>query len=111
MQSSEEIRRVVHRWLVAVSAGDAAPALERLSQHAGALTIGTDPDEWWYGAETRAVGGRQLEELGAMPITWDQIDAWEEGSVGWAAAKMTVEGADQSYAARGTYVLHLERDE
>ena len=111
MQSSEEIRRVVDRWLTAVTAGDASPALERLSQHTGALTIGSDPDEWWYGRETRAVWGRQLEELGRMPFTWGQIEAWEEGTVGWAAAKVTVEGAYQTYQGRSTYVLHLERDE
>jgi adenylate cyclase len=46
-----------------------------------------------------------------MPVTWGEIEAWEEGTVGWAAAKMTVEGIDETYAARGTYVLHLERGE
>jgi adenylate cyclase len=111
MQASEEIRRVVDRWLIAVASGDTFPALERLSQHAGARTIGSDPDEWWYGPETRAVWGRQLQELGRMPLTWGEIEAWEEGTVGWAAAKVTVEGTDQSYPGRSTYVLHLERDE
>ena len=31
MQPSEEIRRVIDRWLIAVATGDAFPALERLS--------------------------------------------------------------------------------
>jgi adenylate cyclase len=75
------------------------------------LTIGTDPDEWWHGPETRAVWGRQLEELGGIPVTWGEIEAWEEGTVGWAAAQMAIEGVDRSYAGRGTYVLHLERGE
>jgi adenylate cyclase len=111
MEPSEEIRRVVDRWMTAVTTGDAGPALERLSEHQGAVTIGTDPDEWWYGHETRAVWGRQLEELGAMPLTWDEIEAWEEGTVGWAGAKMTLTGTDGTHTARGTYVLHLERGE
>ncbi len=101
MQSSEEIRRVINRWLMAVTSGDADPSLERLSGHHGALTIGTDPDEWWHGPETRAVWGRQLEELGGMPVTWDEIEAWEEGTVAWAAAKMTVEGVDHTYTVAG----------
>ena len=111
VQSSEEIRRVIDRWLVAVTAGDAEPSLQRLSQHTGALTIGTDPDEWWHGPETRSVWGRQLEELGGMPLVWGEIEAWEEGTVGWAAAKMMLEGVDGTYMARSTYVLHLERGE
>ena len=111
MESSEEIRRVIHRWLVAVTSGDAEPSLERLSEHVGALTIGTDPDEWWHGPETRSVWGRQLEELGGMPLIWGDIEAWEEGTVGWAAAKMMLEGVDGTHMARGTYVLHLQRGE
>ncbi len=101
MQSSEEIRRVINRWLTAVMAGDADPSLERLAEHPGALTIGTDPDEWWHGPETRAVWGRQLDELGGMPVTWGEIEAWEEGTVGWAAAQMAIEGVDRSYAVVG----------
>jgi class 3 adenylate cyclase/ketosteroid isomerase-like protein len=111
MQSSEEIRRVINRWLTAVTTGDVEPSLERLSEHPGALTIGTDPDEWWHGRETRAVWKQQLEELGAMPVTWSEIEAWEEGTIGWAATKMTIEGTDRSYTGRGTYVLRLERGE
>lgn len=99
MESSEEIRRVIHRWLVAVTSGDAEPSLERLSEHVGALTIGTDPDEWWHGPETRSVWGRQLEELGGMPLIWGDIEAWEEGTVGWAAAKMMLEWVCQPVLA------------
>jgi SnoaL-like domain len=82
MELSEEIRRVIHRWMIAISEGDNESALGRLSEHAGALMIGTDPAEWWHGQETRAIWGRQLEELRAFPVTWDEIEAWEEGTVG-----------------------------
>ncbi len=111
MEPSEEIRRITHRWLTAVAAADADPSLERLSEHPGALTIGTDPDEWWHGLETRAVWRQQLDELDGMPIAWHEIEAWEEGTVGWTAVKMTIEGADRTYVARGTHILHLERGE
>ena len=43
-----------------------------------------------------------------MPLTWGPIEAWEEGTVGWAAAKVTVEGTEQTYPVRSTYVLHLD---
>ena len=48
------------------------------------LAIGTDGDEWWHAAE-RAVWRRRIEEVGRLSVAWDQIEAWEEGSVGGRA--------------------------
>lgn len=111
MEPSEEIRRVIHRWMVAISEGDADAALARVSEHPGALMIGTDPAEWWHGQEALAIWGRQIEELGTFAVSWDEIEAWEEGTVGWASVKARIDGAEESFDARATYVLHLERGE
>lgn len=111
MEPSEEIRRVVQRWMIAISEGESDSALGRLSEHPGALTIGTDVAEWWRGREARLIWRRQIEELGGFPITWDEVDAWEEGSVGWASVKFKLTWAGTSHDARATYVLHLERGE
>jgi hypothetical protein len=81
VEPSEEIRRVIQRWMSAM-ADDDDSALGRLSEHPGALMIGTDPAEWWRGEEIRAIWARQLEEVGA-PFAADEIEAWEEGTVGW----------------------------
>jgi len=113
MEPSEEIRRVVQRWLVAARDGDVDAYAARLSEQAGALGIGTDDEEWLHAAEF-PVWIRQVEEIGGFPIAWDEIEAWEEGSVGWAAARMTirpVSGSGEPSPLRGTYVLHLERGE
>lgn len=111
MEPSEEIRRVVERWTKAISEGDADSALSRLSEHPGALLIGTDPEEWWHGEEMRVIWARQIEELGTFPITVNEIEGWEEGTVGWASARETVTWAGKTFDARATYVLHLERGE
>ncbi|MDP9483092.1 MAG: nuclear transport factor 2 family protein [Chloroflexota bacterium] len=97
--------------MIAISEGDSESALGRLSEHPGALTIGTDLAEWWSGHEARFVWGRQIEELGAFPVAWDEIEAWEEGTVGWASVKFKLTWAEQTFDARATYVLHLEHDE
>jgi adenylate cyclase len=109
VEPSEEIRRVIERWMVAIAERDSDAALGRLSEHPGAHMISTDPAEWWHGEEIRAVWGRQLEELDDFPITWDEIEAWEEGTVGWASVKERVTSAGKSFQPRATYVLHLER--
>ncbi len=75
MEPSEEIRRAIQRWMVATSGGDADAVLARVSEHPGAVTIGTDADEWWHGPGAYSVWS-QLEETGGFPITWDEIDAW-----------------------------------
>jgi adenylate cyclase len=113
VEPSEEIRRVVHRWLVANRDGDADAVMARISEQHGLLAIGTDAGEWWHVPE-RQVWRRQIEETGGFPIEWDTIEAWEEGSVGWAGMTLTMrplDGAEASVDLRATYVLHLERGE
>ena len=99
---------MVERWLDAVAAGDADAVLARLSEHPGTVFIGTDPTEWWVG-DARLVVGRQIEETGGFPMSAEEIDAWEEGSCGWASAKIKVEWVGTAYDARLTCLLHLER--
>jgi SnoaL-like domain len=45
------------------------------------------------------------------PIASVPPDAWEEGSVGWAAVKETVSVDGRALEARATYVLRLEHGE
>lgn len=112
MQPSEEIRRIVERWTKAMTEGDKESALERFSQLPGTLIIGNDPNEWWHGDEGRTIWARQLEELGgAFPVTSFEVEAWEEGTVGWACVKETITSPAGSFDGRATYVFHLERGE
>ena len=111
VEPSEEIRRVVERWKIAIAAGDEAAYLGRLSDHAGTLMIGTDPAEWFRGSETRAIWARQMQETGAFPVTATEIQAWEEGSVGWAGVKEVIRWEGEALESRATYILHLERGE
>ena len=111
VQASEEIRRIVERWTRAVSEGDHESALERLSDLPDTLIIGNDPNEWWHGDEALAIWERQLEELGSFPVTSYEVEAWEEGTVGWACVKETITSSGGTFDGRSTYVLHLERGE
>lgn len=112
MEPSEEIRRVVDRLTKAIAVGDSESVLGRLSDHPGTLIIGSDPAEWWRGHETRAVWERQIEEFdGSFVVTANEIDAWEEGSVGWASVKETIEFAGKTIEGRASYILHLEHGE
>jgi adenylate cyclase len=112
VEPSEEIRRVIERLTKAIAEGDNASVLGRLSDDPGTLVIGSDPAEWWRGHEARAVWGRQIEEFdGSFLVTAEEIDAWEEGSVGWASVKETISWEGQEIEGRASYILHLEHDE
>lgn len=108
MEPSEEIRRVVDRFLASARDGDADTFIARVSERRGALVVGTEAGEWWY-PDAAPVWRRQFEETGGFPFSWDEIEAWEEGSVGWAATQATVTGPDGAVPLRMTFVLHLER--
>jgi adenylate cyclase len=110
MEPSEEIRRVIERWTIATTRGDDDP-LGRLSTHPGTLMIGTDSAEWWLGRAAHVIWARQIREVGPLPVRATEIDAWEEGTVGWAAVKESIDWDGRTLESRATYVLHLERDE
>ncbi|MEX1158848.1 MAG: adenylate/guanylate cyclase domain-containing protein [Thermomicrobiales bacterium] len=111
MKPSEEIGRVFERWTLAIADGDHDSALGRLSNDPGTLIIGADPAEWWRGVEAHAIWARQIQEIGLFPLSATEIDAWEEGSVGWAGVKETIDWEGGTIEGRATYVLHLERGE
>jgi len=112
VEASEEIRRVVERWVMALGAADAEAVLARLSEHRATLLIGTDPNEWWRGRAVRAVFARQLLESGGYPISVEELEAWEEGSVGWACGRISVDWTGkQPLEARASFVLRLELGE
>jgi len=82
MEPSEEIRRVIERWTLAIAEGDHDSALGRLSNEPGALIIRTNPAEWWRDAArdppdrpgasqaalcSRSSGRRRSPELRARP--------------------------------------------
>jgi len=113
MEPSEEIRRVIERWLAAVDAGDRDAMSARLSDHPGFVTIGTDAREWFEGANASPVLRHEMKERETVgyPVTCEAISAWEEGSCGWASAKLRAEWGGALYDVRFTCVLHLEHGE
>jgi class 3 adenylate cyclase/ketosteroid isomerase-like protein len=112
VEPSEEIRSVIRRFTNAVEEGDGDSALSRLSDDAGMVLIGTDPTEWWHGPDARAMWAYQLDKIGgSFPVTAEEIEAWEEGTVGWATVKEAINWAGKTLESRATYVLHLEHGE
>jgi hypothetical protein len=92
MKPSDEIRSVVKRWIAATAARDANSVMGRMSDNPGALSVGTDPEEWWHGEEALAIWRRQFEEAGPYRFEPGPVEAWEEGTVGRRASRSTSAG-------------------
>src|SRR2546421_3876575 len=108
MQESKELRDLIlgfyHDW----AAGEPAH-LDLWSEHSDALSIGTDPREWWVGGRgIRAIWRRQLEELGgSFSIKPGRLKAYVEGTVAWVQDDPVGTLLDGTKVAlRLTFVLH-----
>ena len=110
MVASEEIRRIVERWLIAARDNDPGAFVARMSRLPGTLMIGAAEPEWWR-EDVYAVCRAQINEAGGLPFAEYEIEGWEEGSIGWAAIRTRLIGPDGVSPLRLTCVLHLEQGE
>ncbi len=75
------------RFYEAATTGDLSFVERHVSRQEGAVFIGTDPNEWWEGFEAFVEAMRAQAEAmggGGLQIVAGQLQAYREGSVGWA---------------------------
>jgi ketosteroid isomerase-like protein len=87
LKPSAEIRQLMDRVYQALSTDD-FESLERLISHkTGLLWIGTDPNEWWEGAEAvmKAYRSQTAQMGGPVRITGGSATAYEQGDIAWVA--------------------------
>ena len=111
MKPSPEVKNVMLRMYEHYGAGDVDALLQLSSKEPGVLAIGTDPSEWWEGFETiaRVTEAFFPEMGGAVQIIAGDLNAFEEGTAGWAAdnGKLRLSNG-QEVPIRITIVFHLE---
>jgi len=109
VKPSREIRDLVLGFLLDFSKGDPT-LLELFSAEKGAVHIGTDEAEYFTGGlRARAIFRQQLGELGQWRLAPGDVEAFEEGTVGWASCRfMATFRTDVALEARCTFVLHRE---
>lgn len=110
MEPSPELRDLTTGFLRAMTTGDAAYAARALSQQPGVLGIGTDPAEWWADYPTLdRVLKAQVQEMAGIRFEPTNPQAYQEGSVGWAADQPSIHLPDgTSFPMRVSVVFHRE---
>ena len=95
--------------LAAFTRGDASFVEAHLSAEPGILGVGTDPEEWYEGAEVRRIFTEQLTAMGGVSITPGDVRAYQEGPVGWIADRPTFTFTDgATFSVRFTAVARRE---
>jgi adenylate cyclase len=113
MNPSTELKNAVLRLYECISLGDVGAVQHLFSQQDGVLAIGSDPNEWWadYDMITQAFKA-QLQEGGARQIEAGELNAYVEGTVGWAADRRTIRlNNGKEITIRETSVFHKEDGE
>jgi ketosteroid isomerase-like protein len=109
-ERSPEIEQVLRAILDAMVRSDLDEIGRRTSRDACVLSIGSDANEWAEGHDEimRLFGESTPEgELGVR-VGLDDVKAFREGSVGWAAGHGYFEIGAQRVPVRLTAVLHQE---
>jgi hypothetical protein len=112
MQPSPEIREAALQVLRDQLAGNFAAVMETMSQEPGFLSIGTAPGEWFTSAAAMEQASRAAAPAGGggmPPLENVEIDAYQEGSVGWGSERGTLRLPNGvALTIRGTFVVHQE---
>ena len=92
MERSPELEELVVAWFGGASRGDPSLVDERVSQSGGTRLIGSDPDEVFHGGAAVAAFLRgEVEGAGGrVAFAPEAVEAFSEGSVGWATAFVTI---------------------
>ena len=84
MEHSDELRDLTLRLYEAEASGDLSFIERHFSRREGAVYVGSDPNEWWEGFEAFVQAMRaQSEAMGGMQIVAGQLQAYQEGGIGW----------------------------
>ena len=110
MQDSPDLRNIINSWFDAAAKGDAGWRDHHVSQVSGLRIVGTDSDELLQGARAYEFLKDEAEMIGGrVAIEVKDVEAFEEGSVGWGLAlpEITLAGG-LKVSPRWSAVFHKE---
>lgn len=109
-ERSPEIEEVLRDMLDAMVRSDVEELGRRTSRDAGVLSIGSDPNEWAEGYDEIMRLFRESTPEGELGVHvgLEDVKAFREGGVGWAAAHGFFEMEGRRVPVRLTAVLHQE---
>ena len=109
IRQSPEIESLMRRVWVAWHERDMSTISNLFADEPSLVGIGSDSDEWWMGSdEFLRVRHTQFAEMPEYEITVNDVVAFEDGEVGWAAILLTMSTPVMTSKLRTTAVFRLE---
>jgi ketosteroid isomerase-like protein len=111
MQRSPDIESLVQSWFEAANRGDPSIVRAHVSPGEGTRLIGSDATEVFKGgaAITMFLSVEIEGAAGRAQFVARDVEAFEEGTVGWASARLKITMKDgRSVTPRWTAVFHRE---
>jgi class 3 adenylate cyclase len=106
---SPEIESVTRRVTIAFETGDMAAMSNLVSADPSLRVLGFALDEWWAGPEEfLRIRETQIGEIPAFHIEVEKVDAFEDGTFGWAAVATTVVTSETKTPMRHIGLFRLE---
>ena len=109
-EPAPEIEQIMRETIDAMARADVEAIERQMSREAFVLSIGSDPGEWAEGHDEVMRLWRESTSEGELGVTagLDEVKAFREGSVGWAAGRGYFALSGQRVKVRLTVVLHQE---
>jgi hypothetical protein len=110
VERSPEIEQILRETMDAMERSDIEAIVRRTSRDDCVVGIGSDPSEWSEGFEEVLHLMRESTPDATLQVhaNLDDVKAFRESSVGWAAARAWFEVQGQRVPVRLTAVLHQE---
>jgi ketosteroid isomerase-like protein len=110
MEPSPILREIIAGWFAAAAAGDAGWRDHHVSADPRLRIVGTDPEEWLQGDAAYQFLKQEAETVGGrLSVDVKQVEAYEEGSVGWGLALPEITlGDGRKVTPRWSAVFHRE---
>jgi hypothetical protein len=111
VERSPELEQLVVAWFASASRGDASLVDAHVSPGDGTRLIGSDPGEMFAGGRAVAefLRGEVESAGGHAAFSPANVEAFQEGSVGWATTIVTITMPDGKHVSpRWSAVFHLE---
>jgi ketosteroid isomerase-like protein len=92
MERSPELEQFVVAWFASASRGDPTLVDAHVSRSDGTRLIGSDPGETFRGGDAVAqfLRGEVESAAGRAAFAPAGVEAFQEGTVGWATAEVTI---------------------
>ena len=112
MERSPDLEKLVVSWFDAATRGDPSMVDRHVSREEGTLLVGSDPNEWFPGKTAAQFLRTEVKGSGGAVRSLTDIDAFTEGTVGWAMTRYTLTFPDGgSVSPRWSAVFHREDGE